>query len=56
MSKNKSHDHYANQKGFNQPMVKLPKKRNTKPTSPGSKPPRQAEEAVSPDTDTSNGG
>jgi hypothetical protein len=57
MGKMKTHDHYANQRGFNQPNV--PKKAikvNTKPTSPGSKAPRQAEEATSPGTDSSNGG
>ncbi len=55
MGKMKSHNHYANQKGFNQPSV-IKMKKNTKPTSPGSKAPRQAEEATSPDTDSSNGG
>lgn len=55
----KTHDHYANQKGFQQPgipSVKKISKGKAKPTSPRSKAPRQAEEATSPGTDTSNGG
>lgn len=68
--KSKSHDHTANQKGW-QEHIPTPSKstvkqigitppshkgRNTKPTNPGSKAPRQAEEAMNPGTDVSNGG
>lgn len=61
MAKFKSHDHYANQKGMQQVFQKgqkFPKApgKSAKPTSPMSNTPRQAEEAVSPGTDTSNGG
>lgn len=53
----KTHNHYANQKGFNQPGIPSVKKVSKgKPTSPKSKAPRQAEEATSPGTDSSNGG
>lgn len=56
MSTFKTHDHYANQKGFKQPDMPVKTLAKAKPTSPKSKSPRQAEEATSPGTDTSNGG
>lgn len=59
----KTHDHYANQTGTNQPTPKPTSPRapnttglNKKPTNPGSKAPRQAEEAAPPDGIGSNGG
>lgn len=61
MSTFKKHNHEQNQTGYKQPMVK-PSKAGTQKTG-GIAPPRHStkgsrktESAVSPDTDTSNGG
>lgn len=60
MSKMQSHDHYQNQKGWKMPEQKpslsTSKKIGITPPQHSTKGSKKTETAVSPDTDTSNGG